>query len=234
MFAVVDTDTNPLASTVAGAGVSDAMVGAPAEVVVQTVDCDGQPRTSGGEVVGVMLVRRASSDGGEGGEGGSGDGGEGCNGGGAIADGGGGAGDEADRVVANVIDVGDGSYVCSYAATTAEGAWQLEVRVGGNQIQGSPFAIRVLAGGVRFVYSGTPFDTEGVLHWIGTGKRARAYASTPKRTEQMVGWWRPCRRWKTVAHFTLCSTFTTATTTTRKIHQTRGCQSIWVRPVGLP
>jgi hypothetical protein len=42
MFAVVDTDTNPLASTVAGAGVSGAMVGAPAELVVQTVDCDGQ------------------------------------------------------------------------------------------------------------------------------------------------------------------------------------------------
>ena len=37
MFAVVDTDTNPLASTVAGAGVTDAVVDAPAEVMVQTV-----------------------------------------------------------------------------------------------------------------------------------------------------------------------------------------------------
>jgi hypothetical protein len=175
MFAVVDTDTNPLASTVAGAGVSDAMVGAPAEVVVQTVGFDGQPRTSGGEVVDVMLVRNDSGDDDEGGRGGSGDGGDG-GGGGAVADGGGGAGDEPSRVVAEVTDVGNGSYVCSYTATTAEGAWQLEVVVGGNHVQGSPFAVHVSAG-VRFVYSGTPFDTDGVLHWIGTGEGERAYAN---------------------------------------------------------
>jgi hypothetical protein len=60
-------------------------------------------------------------------------------------------------------------YVCSYTATTAEGAWQLEVRVGANQVQGSPFAVQV--------YSGTPFDTNGVLHWIGTGEGVRAYAN---------------------------------------------------------
>jgi hypothetical protein len=175
MFAVVDTDINPLASTVAGAGVSDAMVGAPAELVVQTVDFDGQPRTSGGEVVGVTLVRRESGDGGGGGGDGSGDGGDG-GGGDATADGGGGAADAANRVVADVTDAGDGTYVCSYTATTAEGAWQLEVRVGANQVQGSPFAVRVSAS-VRLVYSGTPFDTAGVLHWIGTGEGARAYAN---------------------------------------------------------
>jgi hypothetical protein len=159
MFAVVDTNTNPLASTVTGAGVSDAMVGAPAEVVVQTVGFDGQPRTIGCDIVGVTLVRRDSGDGGEGSGGGGDDGG-----GGAIADGGGGAGDKANC-----------SYVCSYTATTAEGAWQLEVCVGGNHVQGSPFAVRVSAG-VRFVYSGTPFDTNGVLYWIGTGEGARAYS----------------------------------------------------------
>jgi hypothetical protein len=170
MFAVVDTDTNPLASTVAGAGVTDAMVGAPAEVVVQTVDFDGQPRSSGGDVVDVMLVRNEG-----GGSGSSGDGGDG-GGSGAVADGEGGASDEANRVVADVTDLGDGSYVCSYTATTAEGAWQLEVRVGGNQVQGSPFAVHVSAN-VRFVYSGTPFDTDGVLYWIGTGEGAGPYAN---------------------------------------------------------
>jgi hypothetical protein len=156
--------------------VSDATVGAPAEVVVQTVDFDGQPRTSGGDTVGVTLVRRDIGDGGEGDGGGSGgDGGDG-GGGGAVADGGEGAGNEASRVVADVTDVGDGSYVCSYTATTAEGAWQLEVVVGGNQVQGSPFAVHISAG-VQFVYSGTPFDTDGVLHWIGTGEGARTYAN---------------------------------------------------------
>jgi hypothetical protein len=119
IFAVVDTDTNPLASTVAGAGVTDAMVGTPAELVVQTVDFDGQPRTSGGEVVGVTLAKHDSGIGGESGGGNSGDGGEGADGG-AFADGGG-AADEANRVVANVTDFGDCSYVCSYTATTAEG-----------------------------------------------------------------------------------------------------------------
>jgi uncharacterized membrane protein YgcG len=86
MFAVVDTDTNPLASTVTGTRVTDAMMGVPVQVVVQTVAFDGQPRTSGGEVVGVTLVRSGSGDGGDGG------------GSGAVADGGGGgASGEANR-----------------------------------------------------------------------------------------------------------------------------------------
>jgi hypothetical protein len=158
MFAVVDTDTNPLACTADGAGVTGAMVGSPAEVVVRTVGFDGQPITDSSADVGVTLIRC------DGGGGGSGDGGDGRGGSGA------------DRVVASVRNGGDGSYVCSYTATIAEGAWQLEVRVGGNQIQGSPFAVHVSAG-VRFAYSGTPFGTDGVLHWIGTGEGARAYAN---------------------------------------------------------
>jgi hypothetical protein len=134
------------------------MVGSPAEVVVRTVGFDGQPITDGSVDVGVTLIRC------DGGGGGSGDGGDGRGGSGA------------DRVAASVRNAGDGSYVCSYTATTAEGAWQLEVRVGGNQIQESPFVVRISAG-VRFAYSGTPFDTDGVLHWIGTGEEARAYAN---------------------------------------------------------
>jgi hypothetical protein len=175
MFAVVDINTNPLASTVTGAGLTDAMVGTPAELVVQTGDFDGQPRTSGGEVVDVTLARHDSGVSGESGGGGSGDGGKGADGV-SFADGGGGAADEASRVVADVTDVGDGNYVCRYTATTADGAWQLEVRVGGNQVQGSPFAVHVSGDG-RFVYSGTPFDRGGMLHWIGIGEGARAYAN---------------------------------------------------------
>jgi hypothetical protein len=84
-----------------------------------------------------------------------------------------------------VTDVGDGTYTCTYTPTTDEGTWQLEVCVGGNAIQGSPFAVDVSAG-VQFVYSGTPFDAGGVLHWIGTGEGTRAYANPHGKADGVV------------------------------------------------
>jgi hypothetical protein len=147
---VVNIDTNPEACTADGAGIAAMLVDAVAEFVVTAVDFDGQRRTEGGDVVELALVKA--------GGGGSG----------------GGAAGLTDRIEGTATDRNDGTYACSITATTDEGRWALEVRVGGVQIQGSPFAVKVAAG-VQFVYSGTPFNTCGVLYWIGTGEGARGY-----------------------------------------------------------
>jgi hypothetical protein len=96
--------------------------------------------------------------------------------GGSSGGGGGGGAAGEDRIEGTATDLKNGTYACSITATTDEGQWALEVRVGGVQIQGSPFAVEVSAGR-EFVYSGTPFDTNGVLYWIGTGEGTRAYAN---------------------------------------------------------
>jgi hypothetical protein len=161
IFSVVDTDTNALACTADGAGVTDATVGSPAEVVVRTVDFDGQPITDSGVDVGVTLIR---CDGGGGGDGDNVDG---------RGDGG------ASRVVASVRNAGDGSYVCSYTATTAEGAWQLEVCVAGKQIQGSPFAVQVSVG-VRFS-SDDPAEWKNLIAKAHCAGRFEVTGDTIKR-----------------------------------------------------
>jgi hypothetical protein len=168
IFGVVDTNTDPRLCTAAGAGIVSITVDTPAAFVVQTVQFDGQLRSDGGEIVEATLIQIRSGSGSSSGGGGGGDSGGGSGGGGGVRGG--------DRVMANVADVGDGTYACSYTATTEEGEWQLEVRVGGNHIKGSPFAIHVAAS-IQLVFTGAPFDTNGVLHWIGTGEGAHAYAN---------------------------------------------------------
>jgi hypothetical protein len=93
----------------------------------------------------------------------------------AVAGGGGcGGALGSERIKGATHDLGSGKYACSYTVPAAEGKWAVEVRVTGIQIGGSPFAVAVSAG-AAFSYSGTPFDINVVLFWIGSREGRRGY-----------------------------------------------------------
>jgi hypothetical protein len=97
-------------------------------------------------------------------------------------------------VVGVVVDLGDGTYHCSYtpplaAVGVGEGAtqWQLAVHIGGVHIAGSPFVVEVAAVNRKeFVFERitqgdqgmvATFDGQGVLHWIGTNGGTAPYVN---------------------------------------------------------
>jgi hypothetical protein len=141
--AIESLESNPGACTATGQGLTLAAVGAEAEFVVTTRDYAGQPRVEGGATVTVTLVSTAAPPGRIG-------------------------------AVGTFDDVGDGTYRCRYTPEQKEGVrgglWNLEVLVRGEHIAGSPFPVQLTAG-LRFEFSGEPFDTQGLLYWIGTAGR---------------------------------------------------------------
>eukprot|EP00729_Bicosta_minor_P032952 gene32952-biopygen23647 len=164
MGAISGSDTNPAACTAEGGGLKEAMVGVEVGFVVTAVDFGGKKRASGGDGI-VLTVEYV---------GGGGGGGGGAAGAGAGAVGGGGDAGIAEAVV---IDHTDGTYECKFVIPegSPEGECQLAVRILGQHIHGSPFAVHVSAG-KRFAHTGA-FDGNGVLHWIGTGCGTKKYAN---------------------------------------------------------
>eukprot|EP00729_Bicosta_minor_P032581 gene32581-biopygen15401 len=164
MGAISGSDTNPAACTAEGGGLKEAMVGVEVDFAVTAVDFQGKKRASGGD--GIVLTVECVG-------GGGGGGGGGAAGAGAVGSGGGGAG----IAEAVVIDHTDGTYECKYVIPegSIEGECQLAVRILGQHIHGSPFAVHVSAG-QQFAHTGA-FDGNGVLHWIGTGCGTTAYAN---------------------------------------------------------
>ena len=77
----------------------------------------------------------------------------------------------------SVVDHKDGTYTCNYVIPegSPEGECQLAVRILGQHIHGSPFAVHVSAG-KRFAHTGA-FDGNGVLRWIGAGCGTTEYAN---------------------------------------------------------
>ncbi len=73
-----------------------------------------------------------------------------------------------------VTDQGDGTYAVTYQPRCA-GRVQVHVRVNGVAIGWSPFRITVVDG-VRLRFE-SPFDTNGVLYYIGTDGGRRAYSN---------------------------------------------------------
>eukprot|EP00729_Bicosta_minor_P006641 gene6641-biopygen28941 len=157
MGAISGSDTNPAACTAEGSGLKEAMVGVEVDFVVTAVDFGGTKRDSGGD--GIVLT--VESVGGGGGGGGSG--------------GGGGATNAS--IETSITDDGNGTYACKYMLPegSPEGACQLGVRILGQHIHGSPFAVHVSAG-KRFAHTGA-FDGNGVLHWIGSRCGTMEYAN---------------------------------------------------------
>eukprot|EP00729_Bicosta_minor_P011927 gene11926-biopygen12170 len=158
--AISGIDTNPAACIAEGRGLEEAAIGFEGMFVVTTVDFEGKKRESGGDGVALTVV---FVDGG-------GDGGGGGGGGAAgVAGAGGDSGGGVENAATTVVDQKDGTYTCKYTLPegSPEGECQLAVRILGQHIQGSPFAVQASAG-KRFVHTGA-FDGNGVLHWIGTG-----------------------------------------------------------------
>eukprot|EP00729_Bicosta_minor_P006642 gene6642-biopygen28942 len=162
MGAISGSDTNPAACTAEGGGLKEAMVGVEVGFVVTAVDFGGKKRASGGD--GIVLTLDTVGGGGGGGAAGAGAG--------AI-----GGGGDAGIAEAVVIDHTDGTYECKYVIPegSPEGECRLAVRILGQHIHGSPFAVHVSAG-KRFAHTGA-FDGNGVLHWIGTGCGTTEYAN---------------------------------------------------------
>eukprot|EP00729_Bicosta_minor_P032573 gene32573-biopygen8576 len=162
MGAISGSDTNPAACTAEGGGLIEAMVGVEVGFVVTAVDFGGMKRDSGGDGIALTVVFVGGGGGGAAAAGGGG----GCVGGGA-----------AGNTVTSVVDQKDGTYTCKYVIPegSPEGENQLAVRILGQHIQGSPFAVHVSAG-KRFAHMGA-FDGNGVLHWIGTGCGTTEYAN---------------------------------------------------------
>eukprot|EP00729_Bicosta_minor_P032849 gene32849-biopygen13685 len=166
MGAISGSDTNPAACTAEGDGLKEAMVGVEVDFVVTAVAFGGTKRDSGGDGI-VLTVEYV-------GGGGGGGGGGGAAGARAGAVGGGGGAGIAEAVV---IDHTDGTYECKYVIPegSQEGECQLAVRILGQHIHGSPFAVHVSAG-KQFAHTGA-FDGNGVLHWIGAGCGTKDYGN---------------------------------------------------------
>ena len=185
---------DPTASTAGGGGLGVAVVGKASRFVVTAVEAEtGKQRSIGGDAVEIKLAAPSRTSRGD--SGGGGGGGAAANPkGGKRKRGGGGSGkgrpskktrasasasatDAAALVNADatVVDAGDGTYACSYilAEGTPAGEIELSVLVAGGHIQGSPFAVQVTAG-KRFAHT-RAFDTNGVLHWIGTSAGTKPY-----------------------------------------------------------
>eukprot|EP00729_Bicosta_minor_P012099 gene12099-biopygen30064 len=164
MGAISGSDTNPAACTADGGGLKEAMVGVEVGFVVTAVDFGGKKRDSGGDGIALTVVLVGSGGGGGGG----------AEDKGASAVGG---GSGAGNTVTSVVDQKDGTYTCKYVIPERlpEGECQLAVRILGQHIHGSPFAVHVSAG-KRFAHTGA-FDGNGVLHWIGTGCGTTEYAN---------------------------------------------------------
>eukprot|EP00729_Bicosta_minor_P032947 gene32947-biopygen23645 len=162
MGAISGSDTNPAACTADGGGLKEAMVGVEVDFVVTAVAFGGKTRESGGD--GIVLAVEYVGGGGGGGAAGAGAGAVGGGGGAGIAE-------------AVVIDHTDGTYECKYVIPegSPEGECQLAVRILGQHIHGSPFAVHVSAG-KQFAHTGA-FDGNGVLHWIGAGCGTKEYAN---------------------------------------------------------
>eukprot|EP00729_Bicosta_minor_P015407 gene15407-biopygen7414 len=178
MGAISGSDTNPAACTAEGGGLKEAMVGVEVGFVVTAVAFGGKKRASGGDgiVLAVMPVG-GGGDGGGGGAAGAGLSAVGGGGGAAGAGSGGGSGAQNMIIDTSVLDAGNGTYACKYTLPegSVEGECQLAVRILGQHIHGSPFAVHVSAG-KRFAHTGA-FDGNGVLHWIGTGCGTTEYAN---------------------------------------------------------
>eukprot|EP00729_Bicosta_minor_P023468 gene23468-biopygen17433 len=158
--AISGSDTNPAACTAEGGGLKEAGVGNEVGFVVTAVDYGGKKRESGGDGIALTIVFVGGGGGDAAGAGGG--------------DGGGGV---AENSVTNVADHKDGTYTCKYVISegSPEGECQLAVRILGQHIHGSPFAVHVSAR-KRFAHTGA-FDGNGVLHWIGTGCGTTEYAN---------------------------------------------------------
>jgi hypothetical protein len=186
-------DGNPRLTVARGTGLTSAYANCHATFVVKARGYDGNPRAEGGDKVEMVLKPAQVAGGGSGG-------------GRATA-----VVEEqpskrhknikpinseqkqtapAAPVVGTVVDVGDGTYQCTYilSAGAAGGEWQLAVRMRGAHIAGSPFAVEVTAG-KEFVFeqinqggyrTAASFDGKGVLHWIG--KHGRIASSTNLHT----------------------------------------------------
>eukprot|EP00729_Bicosta_minor_P032513 gene32513-biopygen6532 len=166
--AISGSDTNPAACTAEGDGLKEAMEGVEVGFVVTAVDFGGKKRANGDDGI-VLTVEFV-------GGGGGGAAGAGGGGGGGVGRGGRGGG-AAGNTVTSVVDHKDGTYTCKYIIPegSPEGECQLAVRILGQHIHGSPFAVHVSAG-KQFAHTGA-FDGNGVLHWIGTGCGTTAYAN---------------------------------------------------------
>eukprot|EP00729_Bicosta_minor_P032712 gene32712-biopygen28518 len=158
MGAISGSDTNPAACTAEGDGLKEAMVGVEVDFVVTAVDFGGMKRDSGGDGI-VLTVEYVGGGGGGGGSGGGGGGAKNAN------------------METSITDDGNGTYMCKYMLPegSPEGECQLAVRILGQHIYGSPFAVHVSAG-KRFAHTGA-FDGNGVLHWIGAGCGTTEYAN---------------------------------------------------------
>jgi hypothetical protein len=114
---VVGGDTDVTKCTLSGSNMTRATVGKRASVLIKTFDFQGNERSGSGDAVEAALVPMRK--------------------GGAVA----GSGRKA--VQCAVGDNGDGTYPCSYTPTVAEGEWGFVVKVNGEHIAGSPFAVTV-------------------------------------------------------------------------------------------
>eukprot|EP00729_Bicosta_minor_P032630 gene32630-biopygen2706 len=171
MGAISGSDTNPAACTAEGGGLMEAVVGVEVDFVVTAVDFQGKKRDSGGDGIALTVVF------------------VGGGGGGAAAAGGGGGGvggGAAGNTVTSVVDQKDGTYTCKYVIPegSVEGENQLAVRILGQHIHGSPFAVHVSAG-KRFAHTAA-FDCNGVLHWIGAGCGTTEYANPHEKPGGVV------------------------------------------------
>eukprot|EP00729_Bicosta_minor_P022072 gene22072-biopygen13446 len=160
MGAISGSDTNPAACTADGGGLKEAMVGVEVDFVVTAVAFGGKKRESGGDGIALTAVH--------------------------VGSGGGGGGGGAGIAEAVVIDHTDGTYECKYVIPEGlpEGECQLAVRILGQHIHGSPFAVHVSAG-KRFAHTGA-FDGNGVLHWIGTGCGTKEYVNPHGKPDGVV------------------------------------------------
>ena len=68
----------------------------------------------------------------------------------------------------------DGTVTCRYTPTSADPV-QVRVQVLGGHVPGSPFAVEP-TDGIPLAFE-SAFDTNGVLHWIGTEGGTRVYAN---------------------------------------------------------
>eukprot|EP00729_Bicosta_minor_P032627 gene32627-biopygen4724 len=164
MGAILGSDTNPAACTAEGGGLKEAMVGVEVDFVVTAIDFGGKVRANGDDGI-VLTVEFVGGGGG------------GAAGAGAGGGRGGGGGSAAGNTVTSVVNHKDGTYTCKYVIPegSVEGECQLAVRILGQHIHGSPFAVHVSAG-KHFAHTGA-FDGNGVLHWIGTGCGTKEYAN---------------------------------------------------------
>eukprot|EP00729_Bicosta_minor_P002582 gene2582-biopygen6057 len=167
--AISGSDTNPAACTAEGGGLKEAGVGNAVGFVVTAVNFEGRKRENGDDGVALTVVFVGGGGGDAAGAGGGDGGGGGCGGGGGVG--------AAGNTVTSVVDHKDGTYTCKYVIPegSPEGVCQLAVRILGQHIHGSPFAVHVSAG-KQFAHTGA-FDGNGVLHWIGSGCGTKEYTN---------------------------------------------------------